>query len=122
MGNTKTYYIEGELAPGVTLEVVKKSIVDGFHSTYCVAEIVQEDGGYLGVKPGDGPYLLAAVHSYSLSGDHGPRELCQLFKEFRMHRVDSDWADCWIAWWADGKFEEWRAHSDDWQAVKKTKV
>jgi len=120
MGNTKSYYFEGELLPGTTLEQFKKAVYDGFHSTYCVAEIVEAEGGYLGGRDG-GPYLLAAIHTYSTIGDRGPEALMQIFKEFRMHRVDSDWADCWIAYYDSSqpetrRFRQWRAHDSDWSA------
>jgi hypothetical protein len=120
MGNTKTYYIEGELLPEITLESFKSAVYDGFHSTYCVAEIVEKEGGYLGTAGGEGPYLVAAIHSYSQVADSGPKSLFTVFKNFRMHRVDSDWADCWIAWYdlepGEGKkrFQEWRAHDSKW--------
>lgn len=118
MGNDKSYYFEGELLPGVTVEDFKKAVYEAFHSTYCVAEIVEGKGGYLGIGPPEsGPYLLAAIHSSSQRGDSGPDALRTVFKEFSMHRVDSDWADCWIVRYHGGSLKEWRAHDSTWVPV-----
>ena len=122
MGNTKTYYIEGELLAGTSIEAFKEAARDGFHFTYCVAEIVEEKGGYLGTDGDGGPYVVAAIHSYSMVGDNGPQRLFPIFKYFRMHRVDIGWADCWIAFYdagakAEDRFRQWRAHSSTWEIV-----
>jgi hypothetical protein len=127
MGNTKTYYIEGELrlswaqSPVLDLlECLEDALINAFHATYCVAKITENKGGYLGGTDGAGPYAICAIHSYSLVGDGGPELLFQIFKNFKMHRVDEDWADCWIAWYdSEAKpgeqFEQWRAHSSTWK-------
>jgi len=115
MGNTKTYYIEGELVHGVTMDQFYQAIYEFFHSTYAVAQIVEPRGGYLGTNKEDGgPFVLAAIHSFSLSGDSGPEQIARkMFKEMRMHRVDSDWADMWVGWWdsgAGGQWQQWHGH------------
>ena len=102
MGNTKTYYIEGELLPGVTLEEWKDAASNAFHFTYCAAEIVEITNGYLGVTPGEGPFLIAAIHSYSLAGDQGPALIAKLFKNCKMHRLDADWSDWWYVEYENG--------------------
>lgn len=119
MGNTKTYYVEGELLRGVTIEQFKQAVYEGFHSTYCVAEIVETAGGYLGAgcsdqgrtRDDEGPYLVAAIHSFSLRGDSGPQHIASLFDSFKMHRLDADWSDVkvlyydkdtgWLMWRGD---------------------
>jgi hypothetical protein len=114
MGNTKTYYLEGELIAGTTLEQFRNAVYDGFHSTYCVADFVEEHGGYLGQtdKPDAGPYLVAAIHSYSMRGDYGPSEVAKLFKDLRMHRLDSDWSDVWVAYWENGEMtHQWTSEA-----------
>jgi hypothetical protein len=121
MGNTKTYYIEGELLPGTTIEQFKEAVYEAFHSTYCVAELVEPSGGYLGTAKDGGPYVVAAIHSYSMRGDSGPAEIAnKLFIDLRMHRVDSDWADVWVTFWhrKEGPYHkagEWRAHDSSWK-------
>ncbi len=124
MGNTKTYYIEGELLAGVTLERFKEAAYEGFHSTYCVAEIVEQTGGYLGTgaddrPPKGGPYLVAAIHSYSMRGDSGPAHVARLFKDLRMHRLDSNWSDVWACYWENGKLtHEWRSEAPlNWREI-----
>lgn len=118
MGNTKTYYLEGELLKGATLEQFKEAVYEGFHSTYCVAEIVETSGGYLGSGEGE-PYLVAAIHSYSMRGDSGPGYVARLFKDLRMHRLDSDWSDVWACYWENGKLtHEWRSEAPlNWREV-----
>jgi len=122
MGNTKTYYIEGELKPGMTLQQFKEAVHDGFHSTYCVAEIVEQSGGYLGAGPSDeGPYVVAAIHSYSMRGDHGPAHIAPLFNSFRMHRLDSDWSDIWAIAGDKSQIFEWRSQAPlDWKPMPET--
>jgi hypothetical protein len=106
VGNTKTYYIEGELLKGVTIEQFREKVYQGFHSTYCVAEIVEAKGGYLGQAEDDGPYVVAAIHSYSMVADFRP--LVPLFKAFTGHRVDWDWSDIWVYRFSDGVFRQQR--------------
>lgn len=122
MGNTKSFYVEGELLKGITIEKFKEIVHEGFHDTYCVAEIVEKEGGYLGEsKERGGAYVVAAIHSYSTaSGVYG---LFKLFRYFNMHRVDWDWSDCWIILYnseaEDGnRVREWRAHADTWKEEK----
>lgn len=109
MGNTKTYYIEGELRSDITLEEFKTKAAESFRFTYCVAQIVEATGGYLGTGEAEGPFLVAAIHSSSMGGDYGPKMIAPLFKNFRMHRLDSDWSDVWLVFFEDGEFEEWRS-------------
>ncbi len=124
VGNTKTYYLEGELLKGVTLQQFKEAVSNGFHSTYCVAEIVEEAGGYLGTgndsrPPKGGPYLIAAIHTYSMRGDSGPGEVAKLFKDLRMHRLDSDWSDLKAGYWENGRLTHaWTSEAPlNWQEV-----
>ena len=109
MGNTKTYYIEGELLSGVTIEEFKKAIYDSFHATYVVAEIVEEKGGYLGDEAGAGPFLVAAIHSYSMCGDYGPKGVSKLFKNFITHRLDRDSGEMWLLMYGPDGFKEWKS-------------
>lgn len=128
MGNTKTYYIEGELRQGVTLEEFKKVCANAMHYTYCVAEIVEKEGGYLGCsgnKSGTsedrGSYLVAAIHSYSMRADMGAMDLVELFIKgwFRMHRLDSDWSDVWcVAYNEAGELIEYRTEGLVWQRLE----
>lgn len=120
MGNTKTYYIEGELRSGITLEQFKANAAQGFNYTYCVAEIVEPGGGYLGTDDG-GPYLVAAIHSYSMRGDSGLKMIAPLFECFHMHRLDADWSDVWIVFYEDGQFQEWRSTENIVLQVKEQK-
>jgi hypothetical protein len=105
MGNTKRYYVEGELMPGVTLEKLKEEARLWFHSTYCVAEIVEKSGGYLGVESECGPFVVAAIHSFSLSGDEGPEGIAPLIKDGLCNRIDTDWGDEWYVGYSDGKVD-----------------
>ena len=118
MGNTKTYYAEGELLPGVTLDQFKEAVYDGFHSTYCVAEIVEQTGGYLGNGRG-GPFLVAAIHSYSLIGDEGPGKIAKLFKYLTVHRLDRDWSDIQAKEFEDGELKaHWKSEAPlNWDEV-----
>ena len=120
MGNTKTYYVEGELLSGVTLQQFKEAVNEGFHSTYCVAEIVEEKGGYLGGQANAGPFLVAAIHTYSMRGDSGPTKVARLFKDMTMHRLDADWSDLWAFYWKDGKVTHaWRSEAPlNWKEIE----
>lgn len=120
MGNTKSYYIEGELWDSSLVEEIKGRLRSLFSSTYCIVEVVEPTGGYLGVSNEcSGPYVVAAIHSFSTGGDRGPADCIPLFRSFRMHRVDSDWSDCWIAYYDQEEgLREWRAHCNKWTEVK----
>ena len=129
MGNTKTYYIEGELLPNTTIEKFREVVYDSFHSTYCAAEIVDESGYLNAGVGGEGPYVVAAIHSYSTVGDQGPEKLAETcFQNLIMHRLDSDWADVWVAYWErkNGPYKstvlQWRTHSDKWEELNPEKA
>ena len=100
MGNTKTYYLEGELNPGVGLADFKSSVKQYFHASYCVAEIVEQSGGYLGVEEGAGRYLVSAIHTSSLLD--GIEEIKKLFCYFFVQRYDHDNMDVYVEEIEDG--------------------
>lgn len=106
MGNTKSYYIEGTVKPGLSVELVKGSLRQCFRATYCVVEFVEPEGGYLG-QGTEGPYALAALHSSSLSADGGVRFLSELFSEFTLHRFDEDLEDVWIVVFDGMNYQHW---------------
>ena len=89
MGNTKSYYIEGQLLRGVTLERFREVAADRFHYTYCVAQIVDEPVGY----------LVAAIHTVSLIGDSGPKAISNLFASMKVFRYSAETGDFRLWHW-----------------------
>jgi hypothetical protein len=92
MGNTKTYYVEGELKHGKDVFDFRRLAADLLHCTYVAADVVEERGGYLG-DPGNpastrGPYLVGAIHTYSTLSD--PTGFSRLFVNAKIIAFDWD--------------------------------